>query len=161
MQKMKSLRKARSELDDERTDGRRTAGSQMAAVQVRIRQRQRTDGIRVSDELDLIVVIGQQSGDVKHCLHLCCSFPSSQNLKEHLLKICVRIGGHSFKLGCYNRMTEKPFSNSLNWRRLIVQPVGLPYGQATILLLLLSALCSPPFNTPCVSARSVCFRTQR
>ena len=159
MQKMKSLRKARSELDDERTDGRRTAGSQMAAVQVRIRQR--TDGIRVSDELDLIVVIGQQSGDVKHCLHLCRSIPSSQNLKEHLLKICVRIGGHSFKLGCYNRMTEKPFSNSLNWRRLIVQPVGLPYGRATILLLLLSALCSPPFNTPCVSARSVCFRTQR
>lgn len=70
MQKMKSLRKARSELDDERTDGRRTAGSQMAAVQVRIRQRQRTDGIRVSDELDLIVVIGQQSGDVKHCSSL-------------------------------------------------------------------------------------------
>ena len=59
MQKMKSLRKARSELDDERTDGRRTAGSQMAAVQVRIRQRQRTDGIRVSDELDLSVVMGR------------------------------------------------------------------------------------------------------
>ena len=46
--------------------GRRTAaaGSQMAVVQVRIRQR--TDGIRVSDELDLIVVIGQQGSDVKH-----------------------------------------------------------------------------------------------